>query len=341
MDRATNNIWVYDGATWNNVGPTPGPTLTVNSTIPPWNEIVVYDARVRTRLEVNGLAYALELLTEPAAYGITLGLTVQTSQALVRVPAADQSFAVQLPAVSSGGSVLPPAAATTLVASAPQVSGGASVAVPLADISFAASVVPYVGTGATVVQPPDATASLLALPPAVASGASVAVPAADTTLAAATPAFSNPIIFEALSFTGAGGVQNTTLRAGYSFTVGASNLTVNTLSVYVPFTGGLELVIIHRNSDDAVMVSQTVARVAGTWSTQSISPITLQAGQAYTISSADNAGFVTGRGVYRNHTGVTYYAGITVTDDTVISFDNNRPTDLGGSLYRFMRFGFQ
>jgi hypothetical protein len=96
VDRATNDIWVYDGATWNNVGPTPGPTLTVNSTIPPWNEIVVYDARVRTRLEVNGLAYALELLTEPAAYGITLGMTVQ-SQRLIRAPLQDIELTAHAP----------------------------------------------------------------------------------------------------------------------------------------------------------------------------------------------------------------------------------------------------
>lgn len=100
VDRATNNIWVFDGATWNNVGPTPGPTLTVNSTIPPWNEIVVYDARVRTRLEVNGLAYALELLTEPAAYGITLGLTARSVTALVTVPATDIALAAHAPAVT-------------------------------------------------------------------------------------------------------------------------------------------------------------------------------------------------------------------------------------------------
>jgi hypothetical protein len=122
IERSTNDIWVYDGATWNNVGPTPGPTVVTATVIPPWNEIVVYDARVRTRLEVNGLAYALELLTEPAAYGITLGMTVQTTQALVRVPAVDQSVAVQLPAVSSGASVLVTSSATTLAPETPTVS---------------------------------------------------------------------------------------------------------------------------------------------------------------------------------------------------------------------------
>lgn len=194
IDRSTNNFWVYDGSTWNNVGPNPGPTVINTPVLPPWDVVRTYDARVRTRLEVESLAYGLELLTEPAAYGITLGLTVQTSQALVRVPAADQSFAVQLPAVSSGGSVLPPAAATTLVAPVPQVSGGASVAVPLADIPFAANMVPYVGTGATVIQPPAGNVSTLAASvPAVSSGVSIAAPALDFATAAGVPIVSTDV----------------------------------------------------------------------------------------------------------------------------------------------------
>lgn len=188
VDRASNDIWVFDGATWNNVGPTPGPTLTVNSTIPPWNEIVVYDARVRTRLEVNGLAYALELLTEPAANGITLGLGVQTSQALIRVPAANTfTPSAHAPQISGGASVAVPAQNTGLAVLTPSVSAGKSINVPLLDIDFAASVVPYVGPLATVVQPPAANAALGILMPNVAAGKAIAIPALDQSLAAHVP----------------------------------------------------------------------------------------------------------------------------------------------------------
>lgn len=186
IERNTNDIWVYDGALWENVGPNPGPTIVNPPIIPPWNEIVNLDGTVRAKLVVQSLPYALEQLTTVPAIGTILGLAVQTSQALVRVPAVDQSLAVQLPAVSSGGSVLPPVAAITLAAPIPQVSSGASVAVPLTLLSFAASDVPYVGTGATVVQAAKASASLMTFPPTVASGASVDAPAANTTFAVTT-----------------------------------------------------------------------------------------------------------------------------------------------------------
>jgi hypothetical protein len=65
VNRTNNDIWVYDGTTWNNVGPTPGPQVVVTSVLPPWNETLIYDARVRVRLQVNELNYALQLLTEP------------------------------------------------------------------------------------------------------------------------------------------------------------------------------------------------------------------------------------------------------------------------------------
>lgn len=84
IDRTTNNIWVFSGTVWNNVGPNPGPTIVSTIVIPPWNEIVVYEARVRTRLEVTSLAYALQLLTEPAAYGISVGMIVQRVMPVTR-----------------------------------------------------------------------------------------------------------------------------------------------------------------------------------------------------------------------------------------------------------------
>jgi hypothetical protein len=187
VDRATNNIWVYDGATWNNVGPTPGPTLTVNSTIPPWNEIVVYDARVRTRLEVNGLAYALELLTEPDAYGITLGLGVRSISIQVEVPAATVALGAPTPLVSGGASVSVPVLNVNTAPVMPSVSSGVSVAVPTTNIDLNAFAPPYVGTTATVIQPPVENQGFAALVPHVASGASVIPPASASTLAAFVP----------------------------------------------------------------------------------------------------------------------------------------------------------
>jgi hypothetical protein len=74
VNRQNNDIWKYDGTTWENVGPTPGPQVVVVSVLPPWNEIAIYDARIRTRLQVVALDYALALLTEPDPIGVVLGL---------------------------------------------------------------------------------------------------------------------------------------------------------------------------------------------------------------------------------------------------------------------------
>lgn len=64
IDRTTNDIWTYDGTVWSNVGPTPGPTIVVETVIPPWNETVIAESLVRTRLDVQTFPYTLTLLTE-------------------------------------------------------------------------------------------------------------------------------------------------------------------------------------------------------------------------------------------------------------------------------------
>jgi hypothetical protein len=86
VDRATNDFWVYDGTTWNNVGPNPGPTIVDATIIPPWNEILSYDATVRTRLQIQSLDYALALLTEPDPIGVVLGLDARRVR-IVAAPA--------------------------------------------------------------------------------------------------------------------------------------------------------------------------------------------------------------------------------------------------------------
>ena len=185
IERSTNDIWVYDGALWNNVGPTPGPTVVTATIIPPWNEISIYDATVRTRLLVESLPYSLAQLTIVPPISSVIGITSQSAGAFVSVPTATAiTVAAQLPTVASGGSVSPPKATTALARFAPLVSGGASAAIPLTDIAFEARTVPYVGTTATVVQPPAGPLTLTAPTPLVVSGASVAVSTTDIALSA-------------------------------------------------------------------------------------------------------------------------------------------------------------
>jgi hypothetical protein len=85
VNRQNNDIWKYDGTTWENVGPTPGPQVVVVSVLPPWNEIAIYDATVRTRLQVVALDYALALLTEPDPIGVLLGVDTLSIRS-VKIP---------------------------------------------------------------------------------------------------------------------------------------------------------------------------------------------------------------------------------------------------------------
>jgi hypothetical protein len=335
IERATNDIWVYDGALWVNVGPTPGPKPVVTNVIPPWNEILLAIARTRTKVTVQSLAYALELLTEIPALPTKSQVGVQKILK-IEPPVSALAFAAQTPAVSSGGSVIAPANAVTVDALVPIVSGGASADVPLSDTTFTPQVVPYVGTGATVIQATTAETLFDVLSVFVASGAAIEPPAPNTALAAAAPAYSNPTPFNSLTFATAGSNSGEAERLGYSFTVGATPLTVNTLAIYARNSTAVESVIIHRNSDGAVIASANVTSVLNVWATASIAPVTLAASTAYTISTRAGG---SARNLYYFPTGLSFYAGITFSN-YVFGTSEARPTSTTTNQYAFMRFSF-
>jgi hypothetical protein len=123
IDRATNDIWVYDGTTWNNVGPTPGPTIVATTVIPPWNEIVRAVARTRTKINVTSLAYALNLLTEPDPIKTRTTLSARSIGAYIPIPLSSFDLSTSAPAVSISATVLVPTATTaTMAAVAPTIS---------------------------------------------------------------------------------------------------------------------------------------------------------------------------------------------------------------------------
>jgi hypothetical protein len=144
IDRATNDIWVYDGTTWNNFGPTPGPTIVATTVIPPWNEIVLATALTRTKLSVNALAYALELLTEPDPLTTRNVLSVRSIGAYIVVDATDLTLSAETPGVSVSALVPVPNAVPTasiaLSAIAPAISTGTSIATPSVNITTSTSV---------------------------------------------------------------------------------------------------------------------------------------------------------------------------------------------------------
>lgn len=212
IERSTNDIWVFDGTTWDNVGPTPGPTIVTATVIPPWNEIASYDAIVRCRVEVTSLPYALSLLTEPAAYGVSIGVTVSrvvpravialsgaaptiATGASVLTPLNSVSITAHVPAISASINLLIniPAAETALAANTVSVSAGYSAAIPATALSLTVHA-PTLSVSVSVFVP-DGSVVLSAAVPAVYAGASVSVPAAAVTLEAAPPSIPADDVF--------------------------------------------------------------------------------------------------------------------------------------------------
>jgi hypothetical protein len=99
QDETTEDFWVYNGSTWANVGPAPGPTITPTTVIPPYNETYVYNGILRTRLSITKINYALQLLTEVPA------LLIKTRLSAVRILKIDPTalavtVAAQVPNIS-------------------------------------------------------------------------------------------------------------------------------------------------------------------------------------------------------------------------------------------------
>jgi hypothetical protein len=76
--RETEDIWKYDGTIWENVGPSPGPTILPRPVVPLIQYIERYDASIHTRLQIQSLDYALALLTEPDPIGVVLGVGIES-----------------------------------------------------------------------------------------------------------------------------------------------------------------------------------------------------------------------------------------------------------------------
>jgi hypothetical protein len=184
VDRATNDFWVYDGTTWNNVGPNPGPTIVDATIIPPWNEILSYDATVRTRLQIQSLDYALALLTEPDPIGVVLGLDARRVR-IVAAPALTFTLAAQTPQVSSSARVVIPTESFGLEAFAPTLLTRA--VVPVAALNLSALAPTTVGRPRIVVAVPAAALLLEAPLPAAGGGVVVNAPAESLNLSANVP----------------------------------------------------------------------------------------------------------------------------------------------------------
>jgi len=116
--------------------------------------------------------------------------------------------------------------------------------------------------------------------------------------------------FWAVTASGYDPPPSSSYRLGFRFTVGESDLTVNTLRVYRPGSGDLtENVRIHRQSDGSLIAEADVPseETAG-YVTSSITQVTLSSGADYVVSSRGGSF----RPFAVNPTALSFYSGITL-----------------------------
>lgn len=145
------------------------------------------------------------------------------------------------------------------------------------------------------------------------------------------------------------GVQGgTNTRVGWRFTVGDSPITVTHLRLFRITGQDLEeRVIIHRNSDGAVMASLEIAGgTADEWFEQELSsPVVLEGGVQYTISSVRAHEEFPGRLFYMNPEGIEMSSLVTEVRSVYGTASDDLPTNVfdppdsaWAEQYRFMDF---
>jgi hypothetical protein len=185
--RETEDIWKYDGTIWENVGPSPGPTILPRPVVPLIQYIERYDASIHTRLQIQSLDYALALLTEPDPIGVVLGLDARRVRRVL--PPAVAFDVTALPCkVSSSVRVDVPAISVDIASFAPSVAAGFSAVLPLTSIGIFAPMPKSIGrVRAQINLEASAALTLQALTPSIISAVKVNAPLAALTVTAVAP----------------------------------------------------------------------------------------------------------------------------------------------------------
>ena len=115
-------------------------------------------------------------------------------------------------------------------------------------------------------------------------------------------------------------------RVGWRFTTKANALSVTALRAYARLEH-TRRVILHRDSDSAVLASEDIVAGADQWTDAAITPVTLAAGTTYSISSRPISG---GNGMYRTTEGYVYDPEIRNAVGLFGSANDGRPTGTTG-----------
>jgi hypothetical protein len=139
------------------------------------------------------------------------------------------------------------------------------------------------------------------------------------------------------TFSSAGSTASFAERLGYRFTVGSSDITCQSLGVYMPGSSIVERVTIHRVDTGASITTADITSTANGWVDASVTPVVLSAGVQYVISSRRTTG--ASRSVYRNPSGLTFDSAIGTTSYWFGTSDS-QPTSSTANAYVFARFLF-
>lgn len=158
QDETTGNFWTYDSTTWTNVGPVPGPTAAVTTTVLPYNETSIYNARIRPVVEVIKFTYSLQSLTDIGAIPIKSRLSVNKV-----VPVTTLTLTCLVPAVTIDTALLIPIIDEVMVTRRPYVNN-LKISVPVVAFNLLA-LMP--GSGDVEIPIPSATSTIQAPVPSV------------------------------------------------------------------------------------------------------------------------------------------------------------------------------
>ena len=151
-------------------------------------------------------------------------------------------------------------------------------------------------------------------------------------------AASSGVLTASHSFATASNAQGGSLRFGYRFTVGASDITCQALGAYMPNSSIVERVIIHRVDTGAVVASADITSVVNQWVDVSITPVVLSAGVQYVISGA-RANSQT-RNIYLDYSGLSFNPAIGSISYVYGEPGNTQPTGSVSAVYAWFRFLF-
>jgi hypothetical protein len=183
--RDTNDVWVYDGAIWENAGPNPGPRIVTSNVIPPYNLSVALRARTSTKISVKSLPYALELTTEIPRIKTSTKVRVKKPININLLPV-NITTATGSASVITGFSTTPTPVNVTIGQPTPEISTGASIQVPSTGYLIQGHEVD-VPRLATRVAISASAVGVNALQPAISSGASISVPYSGVAVGAVAP----------------------------------------------------------------------------------------------------------------------------------------------------------